>query len=146
MGSLLEEPRMLKRPIVAISGALCLGGCDPQAASNEDSGLAPNVSYARLDPGSNAKPSNKYSRQLFEMDDQVRLATFRNFMSQSDEQCALVTGAVLRGGSHRTDMWRVSCSDSGEWMVSIDPDSSTKILSCETMKRLGDNCHAAWKR
>ena len=79
------------------------------------------------------------------MNDQVRLATFHKFMAESDEQCDLVTGAVLRGGYHHMDMWRVACSDSGEWMVSIGPDSSTKILSCDTAKRLGDDCHSVWK-
>ena len=104
------------------------------------------MSYARIDPGSKSRPSNKYSRQLFDMTDQVRLATFRNYMTQSGERCALVTSAVLRGGYHHMDMWRVACSDSGEWMVSIDPDSSTKILSCAVIKELGDDCHAVWKR
>lgn len=37
-----------------------------------------------------------------------------------------------------------ACSDSGEWMISIEPDSSTKILSCATIKQLGDDCHAVW--
>ena len=131
----------------AVIGALALCGCDvptgPNQAAIENSDLP--VSYVRLDPGSKAKPSNRYSRQLFEMNDQVRLATFRKFMTESGEQCDLVTGAVLRGGYNRMDMWRVACTDSGEWMVSIEPDSSTKILSCETMKQLGDDCHSNWK-
>jgi hypothetical protein len=132
--------------VALIAGAAWLTACDGPDGSNDTAASAePAVSYARLDPGSTAKPSNKYSRQLFEMNDQLRLATFRKFMAESGEQCDLATGAVLKGGYRGTDMWRVSCSNSGEWMVSIEPDSSTKILSCDTMKQLGDDCHAAWK-
>jgi hypothetical protein len=146
VAAVLEGPQVLKRKVLAAAGMLVLAACDGPTASNETpSAPVAAVSYARLDPGSKAKPSNRYSRQLFEMDDQVRLATFRKFMAASGEQCALVTGAVLRGGYKRMDMWRVACSDSGEWVVSVEPDSSTKILSCDTMKRLGDDCHAVWK-
>jgi hypothetical protein len=99
-----------------------------------------------LDTGSKAKPSNKYSRQLFNMNDQVRLATFRNYMTQSGQQCALVTSAVLRGGYRHMDFWRVACSDSGDWMVSVMPDSATKILSCAVVKQLGDDCHSVWQK
>lgn len=79
------------------------------------------------------------------MNAQGRLATFRKYMIASGEQCDLMTEAVLKGGYQGVDMWRVSCSDSGDWMVSVEPDSSTKILSCETMKQLGDDCRVAWK-
>jgi hypothetical protein len=132
--------------VVAAAGILALAGCDGSEASKETASAPETaVSYVRLDPGSKAKPSNKYSRQLFAMNDQVRLATFRKFMTMSGEQCAFVTAAVLRGGYKGMDMWRVACSDSGEWMVSVEPDSSTKILSCDTVKQLGDDCHAVWK-
>jgi hypothetical protein len=136
---------MLRSMILTTLCALCLAACGGPKDSNRAATSNPSVSYERLDPGSRAKPSNKYSQQVFGMNDQLRLATFRKFMTESGEQCELVTGAVLRGGYHHADMWRVACSDSGEWMISIDPDSSTKILSCDTMKRLGDDCHAVWK-
>jgi hypothetical protein len=129
---------------LAALAATCAAGCDGPPDSNVPA-AEPTVSYGRLDPGSKATPSNKYSRQLFEMNDQVRLATFRKFMVASGETCDLVTDAVLKGSYHHSDMWRVACTDSGEWLVSIEPDSSTKILSCKTMKQLGDDCHAAWK-
>jgi hypothetical protein len=135
----------VKSSIIGAALALGVASCD-QLSNSSSADNSPIVSYARTDPGSKARPSNRHSRQLFEMADQVRLATFRNYMAQSGEQCALVTSAVLRGGSHHTDMWRVACSDTGEWMVSIDPDSSTKILSCATVKQLGDDCHAVWKK
>jgi hypothetical protein len=134
---------VLRQFSFAAVGILALAGCN--APTNETTAApAPAISYVRLDPGSNAKPSNRYSEQLFEMGDQVRLAAFRNFMTQSDEQCDLVTSAVLRGNYRGTDLWRVGCSDSGEWMIAIEPDSSTKILSCDTIKRLGDDCHTVW--
>jgi len=79
------------------------------------------------------------------MNGQLRLATFRKYMLASDEKCDLVTEAVLRGGYQGMDMWRVACPDTGEWMISIEPGSSTKILSCATIKQLGDDCHAVWK-
>jgi hypothetical protein len=145
MGSILAGSPMLRPTLLAAVGNLCLVGCGGSADSSGADASEATVSYARLDPGSSAKPSNEYSRQLFEMNDQVRLATFRKFMTASGEQCDLVTGAVLRGGHRHMDMWRVACSDSGEWMVSVEPDSSTKILSCDTVKRLGDDCHSVWK-
>ena len=135
------------RTAVVAAVTLLAGGCEraPGTSETVTAQAEAAVSYARLDPGSTAAPSNGYSRQLFEMNDQVRLATFRKYMVASGEQCALVTGAVLRGGYQGMDLWRVACSDSGEWMVSIEPDSSTKILSCATIKQLGDDCHAVWK-
>jgi hypothetical protein len=145
LDALLARSSVLKPTIVAALGAACLAGCGGPTDSNVAAAAGPAVSYARLEPGSKAKPSNEYSRQLFDMNDQIRLATFRKFMTESDERCDLVTGAVLKGGYRHVDMWRVACSDSGEWMISIDPDSSTKILSCDTMKRLGDDCHSVWK-
>ena len=128
---------------LVVTFALASAACDQPTNANES---GPTVSYERVDSGSNAKPSNAYSKQLFDMGDQVRLATFRNYMTQSGERCGLVTSAVLRGGYHHMDMWRVTCSDSGEWMVSIQPNSSTKVLSCATMKQLGDDCHSVWKK
>jgi hypothetical protein len=144
VGALLARASLLRLTTSAVLSALCLAGCNGPSESNA-AASEPSVSYARLDPGSKAKPSNRYSRQLFEMNDQVRLAIFRKFMRESGEQCDLVTGAVLKGGYRHMDMWRVACSDSGEWLVSIEPDSSTKILSCDVMKKLGDDCHAVWK-
>lgn len=130
-----------------LMAAVLLAGCGQAPDSNDGTPAPaePAVSYARLDPGSNARPSNSYSRRLFEMNDQVRLATFRKYMVESGERCDLVTEAVLRGGHQGLDMWRIACSDSGEWMISIAPDSSTKFLSCAIVRQLGDDCRAAWK-
>jgi len=133
----------LRRTSIAVL-TLASVACSQPVKTNESANAETAVSYARLDAGSKARPSNHSSKQLFNMGDQVRLATFRNYLTQSGQQCALVTSAVLKGGYHHIDMWRVGCSDTGEWMVSIEPDSSTKILSCTTMKRLGDDCHASW--
>ena len=136
---------------LALAGlAAILGACDAPPAADGNAMIAqkpdePTFSHAKLDPGSKARPSNKYSRELFEMNDHVRQAMFRKFMLASGEQCDLVTEAVLRGGHKGMDMWRVACTDSGEWMVSIEPDSSTKIHSCSVMKTLGDDCHEVWK-
>ncbi len=138
-------PNYARSSLLAALAFAC-AACDQPPNSNDSATSAPMVSYARLDPGSKAKASNAYSKQLFNMGDQVRLATFRNYMTQSGEQCDLVTSAVLRGGYHHMDMWRVACSDSGEWMVSVKPDSSTKILSCAIVRQLGDDCHSVWKK
>jgi hypothetical protein len=148
---ILERPQVLMRnTCLAVSIAAILSACDPPPPVPENTPMEvisePTYSDAKLDPSSKAEPSNRYSRELFDMDGQMRRAMFRKLMRASGEQCDFVTEGVLRGGHKGTDMWRVACTDSGEWMVSIEPDSSTKILSCSNMKTLGDDCHQVWKK
>jgi hypothetical protein len=127
--------------------SVVVASCGQSNASTENSSATqPIYSDAQTDPGSKATPKNEYSRELFDMGAQLRRATFRNLMYSSGEQCDLVTEAVLKGGDKKTDFWRVTCTDSGDWLISVAPDSSTKILSCTTMAKLGDNCRAAWRK
>jgi len=118
--------------------ALLLASCDGQP---DQAGKPPIVfSDRNTYPGLSIAPSNEYSRQIFDMGGQLRRATFRNLFYHSGMRCDLVSEALLRGGRKKTDFWRVTCTDSGGWMVSIAPDSSTKILHCATAKKLGDDC------
>lgn len=139
---------------------IVLASCDNTPTADNSQQSADNsqqliFSHNPLDPGSTSEPSNDVSRKLFEMDGQERLAIFKEYMNSSGKACEYVTEAVLLGGYQRTDFWRVACSDSGEWEVSIEPDSegSTRILSCNVVKALarlekhpGDDCHAVWNR
>ncbi|MGI8704291.1 MAG: hypothetical protein ACR2JJ_00565 [Sphingomicrobium sp.] len=119
---------------------LCLAACDQ--ASERTSASAPAFSYEAQFPGASKEPQNRYSRQLFEMNGQVRLATFRKLMVESDKQCDLVTEALLMGSYEGMDFWRIACTDSGQWRVSIEPDSSTRLMSCAAVEELGNNCEA----
>lgn len=115
------------------AAVLLLVSCDPKPQP-------PAFSDANAYPGSTATPTNPYSRQIFEMGGQLRRATFRKLMVNSSKPCDLVTEGILRGNDQETDFWRVTCTDSGQWMVSIAPDSSTKLTHCLTLAKLGDDC------
>jgi len=123
---------------LGLAGSVPLTSCDDSSPSGNGPQLS--VSYSPLDAGSDAKPSNSVSRKLFEMSGQVRLAVFKDYLNQSGETCDYVTGAVLLGNDGHTDFWRVGCSDSDDWMVSIAPDSSTRILSCQVAQSAGGDC------
>ncbi len=48
-------------------------------------------------------------------------------LSGAGKPCALVTEAVLRDGFEGTDIWRVTCSDSGDWLVTFRTDAPMTI-------------------
>jgi len=131
-----------------VLGAL-FGGLGKQSPTTMASPQAPlpvQSTTLPLEPGSKAHPSNKYSEQVFDMNANGRLSIMQRLLVTSGEQCATATEAVLKGSLKRSDYWRVSCSDSGDWMIQVEPSSATRILSCREMDRMGMplDCRIPW--
>ncbi len=126
-------------------GAIFNAKAPPPTSSTVSSQL-PVTSTLPLDKGSHARPSNRYSQQMFDMDSGKRLSTFHALLTTSGEKCSAATEAVLKGSLKRKDDWRVTCTDSGDWMIEVSPDSSTRLLSCRMMTAMGIDlgCRKLW--
>src|SRR5256885_12325569 len=104
---------------------LLLIGCDRESRlppRDDPSG----VSDRSREPGTNPQPTTDASLHLLE-DPNDRRMTFHSILSGTGKPCALVTEAVLLDGFEGTDVWRVTCSDSGNWRVTFRTDAPTTI-------------------
>ena len=111
--------------------------CDSQPNSKANPVIV--VSDRSRDPG--AQPTNQLSFELLSLDPATRRAAFQE-LATLEKQCELVTEAVLKGGFEGIDLWRVSCADSGDWLVTFLPNRSVSATSCRTSLA---ECQAAWK-
>ena len=118
--------------------ALLVQSCDSQPASQSQPAIA--ISDRSRDPG--AEPTNQLSFELLLKDPASRRASFQTTLVSLEKQCQLVTEAVLKGGFESTDLWRVSCTDSGDWLLTFTPDLSITATSCRASRA---ECDAAWK-
>ncbi len=129
---------------MGIALAMMLAGCGADVTSADGNDQSSVSDASPSEPGSNAKPANKWSQKLYDMDGPARLAALKGMIESSGNQCDSVTTAVLKGHEDKMDMWHVTCGN-GDWMVSIDEDASTKTLSCETLAKVGSDCNKVWK-
>jgi len=89
--------------IVAI--ALC--ACDSRKASPPSVG----TSYAFVDAGNPALPTNDLSQRLIALSGADRFDTLRQMVVRANHRCDAVSSALLTGGLDGTDTWRVQCND-----------------------------------
>src|SRR5258708_3671086 len=108
--------------------ALPVASCGPQSGNKAQE---PGIIYSdrSTDPG--VVPANPASYSVME-DPNQRRVVFRDILHASGNQCQLVTEAVLKGGAHGNDLWRVTCADSGQWLVTFVSDTSKTVVSCRT--------------
>ena len=120
--------------------ALAVAACDQ---SDQEPGRQDPVGLSdrSTDPGTNPTPTNPISFVLLENPDDRR-RTLQSQLQSAGKKCGLVTEAILKGGFEGTDFWRVTCNDSGEWLVSFGLGGATRFESCRTSP--GD-CRAAWE-
>ena len=119
-----------------LAAALSVLSCDSQPNNNSQ----PTISDRSRDPG--AEPTNLLSFELLSKDSATRRAAFEKTLGSLEKRCQLVTEAVLKGGFDETDLWRVRCADSGDWLVTFSPDLSISATSCRVSRA---ECQAAWK-
>jgi len=87
-----------------------------------------------------APPPNAASQDLLKMTEAERLGTFRGVVITSRGQCAAVTMAERRRQLDGADVWVIRCSDTGDWAVKVAADSTTRLLSCGFLARIGNPC------
>ena len=131
---------------IGLAGLSTLFSANPPPAAPTASPQAPAANMGPLDPESHARPSNRYSQQMFDMDPGKRLATFQALLTTSGEKCSAANEAVLKGSLKHKDDWRVTCVDTGDWMIEVSPDSSTRLLNCQAMTAMGMDlsCRKPW--
>jgi hypothetical protein len=128
--------RFLSPFVLALPIASCNEGQQPESSG-------PAISYSVRDPGSTAVPSNPTSGQLIGMAGPGRLDNVGQRLRNLNIECAIVTGAVLKAGYGGLDVWRVSCSDSGDWLLSIDNRAPATAVSCTEIQ--SKTCYSNWQ-
>lgn len=95
-----------------------------------------------------ASTGNGYNDQLLGMSERDRSGIFQKLMQGSDERCPSVERTFYQGidVSSGQAFWNVDCGGK-DWIVSIDRQSSTRLLECSVAARLGTTeCWIAFKR
>jgi len=124
--------------IATVTGALLVLSCNSQRNNDSQPSIV-NPDRSR-DPG--AEPTNLLSFELFSKDPAARRDAFQRTLGSLEKRCQLVTEAVLKGGFDGIDLWRVSCADSGDWLVTFSRDLSVSVTSCRESPA---ECQAAWE-
>jgi hypothetical protein len=109
--------------------AVALPGCNLANRSDNESREQPSISDASVDVGSGAQPTNSLSFELMK-DPAVRRLYFQQLLSSKERKCGLVSEAILQDGFEGTDNWRVTCTDSGKWLVTFSQGGTTEIANC----------------
>lgn len=79
---------------------------------------------------------------LGQPDPAARRAAFQQLLQMLNKRCSAVTEAVLKGGFEGTDLWRVTCVDSGEWLVTFANAADPAATSCQAAP---GECADAWR-
>lgn len=120
----------------ALLAAAALGGCRRSTPE-----YRPSVSDRAQDPG--AVPTADLSFEMLgQPDPAARRVAFRQLLQTLKQRCSAVTEAVLKGGFEGTDLWRVTCVDSGEWLVTFAHQADPVATSC---KAAPTECADAWR-
>ena len=138
----VRPPGRRASALVPLALLLALGSCGE--GGDEPPPPQPSVRLSPREPGSIALPTSPRSVRLYSIDAALRFVLFKDMLLEAGQPCAAVTGAVLKGGAAGMDVWRVSCSDSGDWAVSIDADSPPTVLRCSSLP--GNECDAVWSK
>lgn len=121
--------RWLPVGLLLMFAAVALPGCNLANRSDNESRERPSISDASVEVGSGAQPTNTLSFELMK-DPADRRLYFQQALLYQGRKCELVSEAILQDGFEGTDNWRVTCTDSGMWLVTFSPGRATEIVSC----------------
>jgi len=124
-------PTPMRHFLAALCVALCLCSCR-QRTSFENYSNAGIVSDESIEHG--AVPTLPMSFEMMRDPDRRR-TFFQELISSSGNQCRMVTRAVLTEALDETDLWKVTCADSGQWIVTFTRDYPPEISSCTKQKQ-----------
>src|ERR1043165_3738335 len=111
-------PRRAEERLFTTAALLCtlvFSACDRSDRQPGQQGSY-QISDRSLDPG-NPVPTNEKSLKLIADDPDLRRRSFHALMEDAHKQCNFVTEAVLKAGFEGTDIWRVTCADTHDWLV-----------------------------
>jgi hypothetical protein len=106
---------------------LSVAACRWQSKRNEP--IKNEVSDRATDPGTILIPTAEKSFVLLG-DPARRRAFFQNALMTAGERCKLVQEAIFKGGLDGSDLWRVSCTDSGDWLVTVSNRPHPFVQKC----------------
>lgn len=104
-----------------------LAGCD---SADETPERGPAVSYSIREPRSNVLPTHDASFRLMRLAGEQRLLGLQKHIVEAGEKCAFATAAILKDGFEGTDAWRVTCTDTGDWLVTFRPHAGRLVERC----------------
>ena len=116
---------------------LCACGRSDRQPSSPDPYVPSDSSH---DPG-NPSPTNDRSMNLMDDDPELRRLRFKGLMDDAKKKCDVVTEAVLKGGFEGMDVWRVTCGDTRDWLVTFRPNEQPVVESCSQSNH---DCRAPW--
>jgi hypothetical protein len=77
-------------------------------------------------------PTHDLSFKLTSLPGDQRLLQFQKQIIESGEECALATAAILKDGFEGTDAWRITCTDTGDWLVTFRQHAAHRVDRCST--------------
>jgi hypothetical protein len=85
--------------------------------------------------------SAQFYKQVLEKSKPAQARIMRSIVNSAGEPCAEVT-TILFKGADRSDggYWVTTCSNGTSWMVTVEADGSTSVMSCAIMKRVKVDC------
>lgn len=93
------------------------------------------------------RTGNRFSDDLASRSEREQRRILATVVQSAGEDCTSAKGVEFKGSDAGKAMWAVDCADAPDHLVSIDPNSSTTVLSCELMKSLkGPSCWGVWKK
>lgn len=122
--------------LMAATASFVLGACEVQTQSQaEPVAAAPATTATVTTP---TPTGNRYNDQLLAMRELDRSDVFKKLLRASGERCPTVRKTLYQGMERQSGQafWNVDCG-SKDWIVSIDGQSSTRILECSVAARLG---------
>ena len=107
--------------IVALAAAGCKERHPPKGPEEP-------ISNATREMGSTAVPTNQYSVDLLLVAPSTRLATLREVIRREGQQCDRAIAGILLGGAGGDDEWRVTCSNTGDWIIWFRSNGDEEVL------------------
>lgn len=98
---------------------LALIGCE-----QENAGSSPTAPPIRAP---NVLPTHQDSFALMSAEEPVRLESLRTTIVSARRPCSKVTAATLIGALDGTDLWQVTCVDTGVWELWLRSDGLVDV-------------------
>lgn len=140
------------RVFMSLVGTAVLIACGQPPAKQNDTPTeaettdtpAAEAALVEQTPAIDTVTANPSHNRLAAMSEGERGRILAKLMDASGEPCGTVSRTFYQGSTDEGQVfWNIKCSQSGDWVVSVQPDSSTMLLECSVKERLGSPC---WER
>jgi hypothetical protein len=116
--------------IIPLATVLALiSGCNSHADRSAQ-GTGNELPGQQTGQGSPIVPTNDTSFQLMGLSPDYRRVKLQSLLSGQGKQCNYVSVGFLKEAFEGTDIWQVTCPDSGDWLLTIAPDTSVTAEEC----------------